>query len=219
MDCFASRAVATIAGYDDVGCVIHSTLTGAAGARYRLRKAMETEFKRAVLPEDMRRLLSFDRRVFPESDLFSVEAWKGYEPYWMIVNGAIVGCCAFEAHVDFQEDIREDGVNPRMKGSLYISTTGISPKYQGAGLGRLFKSWQIAHARYHGFYRVVTNMRKRNARIIALNKWFGFQILRTTPGYYNGPTDSTVVMELLVGPNPGLGRKWNARQTNSKTIR
>jgi ribosomal protein S18 acetylase RimI-like enzyme len=160
---------------------------------------METEFKKAVVLEDMRKLRAFDRKVFPKADLFSVEDWKEYEPYWMIIDGGTVGCCAFEAHVDFQEDIREDEVNPRMKGSLYISTTGILPEYQRGGLGRLFKCWQVAYARYHGFHRIVTNTRKRNVRMIALNKEFGFRILRTTPGYYCGPTDSTVVMELRLG--------------------
>jgi ribosomal protein S18 acetylase RimI-like enzyme len=162
---------------------------------------METKFQIAVLHEDMRRLRAFDRKVFPRSDLFAVEDWKQYESYWMIVEGTTVGCCAFQPHVDFQDDLRKDGVNPGMKGSLYISSTGILPKYQGAGLGRLFKSWQVAYARYHGFHRIVTNTRKRNARMIGLNREFGFRILRTTPGYYSGPTDSTVVMELLLGVN------------------
>lgn len=171
---------------------------------------MESEFKRAVLPEDMRRLCAFDRNVFPEANLFSVKDWKQYEPYWMIIDGTTVGCCAFQVHVDFQEDICGDGVNPSMKGSLYISTTGILPTYQGAGLGRLFKSWQVAYARYHRFDRIVTNARKRNARIIALNKEFGFRILRTTPRYYSGPTDSTVVMELQLGAKPGPGRRRNS---------
>jgi ribosomal protein S18 acetylase RimI-like enzyme len=83
------------------------------------------------------------------------------------------------------------------------------PKHQGAGLGRLLKSWEVAYARYHGFHRIVTNTRKCNARMIALNRAFGFRILRTSPGYYSGPTDSTVVMELRVGakPRPGRGRR------------
>jgi len=169
---------------------------------------METEFRKAALPEDMRRLRAFDRKVFPRSDLFSAEEWREYESYWMIIGGSTVGCCAFQAHVDFQEDVREDGVNPRMKGSLYISTTGILPKYRGTGLGRLLKSWEVAYARYHGFHRIVTNTRKSNARMIALNRAFGFRILRTTDGYYTAPRDSTVVMELQVRarPRPRRGR-------------
>lgn len=165
---------------------------------------METEFKRAAVPEDLRRLRAFDRKVFPPSDVFGTADWREYESYWMIVDGISVGCCAFQPHVDFQDD--RGGINPPMPGSLYISTTGILPKYQGIGLGRLLKSWQVAYAHHHRFHRIVTNTRKGNARMIALNGRFGFQILRTTPGYYSGPADSTVVMELLVGDAPSTYR-------------
>ena len=114
----------------------------------------------------------------------------------MVVDGIRVGCCAFERHVDFQGDIREDEVNPAMAGSLYISTTDILPKYQGSGFGRLMKCWEIAFARHNGFRRIVTNTRKANIAMIELNKKFGFRTIRTTPGYYPHPTDATVVMEL-----------------------
>jgi ribosomal protein S18 acetylase RimI-like enzyme len=165
-------------------------------------KQMEAEFRKAVLPEDLRRLRAFDRKVFPPSDLFSSEEWREYEAHWMSIDGTTVGCCAFQAHVDFQEDVCEDGVNPRMKGSLYISTTGILPEYRGLGLGRLLKSWEVAYARYHGFHRIVTNTRKHNVGMITLNKEFGFRVIRTTRGYYSDPTDSTVVMDLRFGAKP-----------------
>ncbi len=157
---------------------------------------MRTEFRRVTLPEEIRRLLMFDRKVFSKSDLFSIKEWKTYETYWMIIEGTRVGCCAIQRDVDFSEDIRDDRVNSAMKGSLYISTTGILPKFQHRGLGQLFKSWQIAYARSHGFRRIVTNTRERNIRMIALNKRFNFRTLRTTPGYYSAPNDATVVMEL-----------------------
>ncbi len=114
----------------------------------------------------------------------------------MIVEGRTVGCCAFQPNVDFQEDVDEDDPNPPMTGSLYIATTGISPKFQGSGFGRLFKAWQIAYAKYHGFMRIVTNCRKRNIKIIGMNQSFGFRIIRETKGYYSGPFDATVVLEL-----------------------
>ena len=159
---------------------------------------MTTRFLRARLPADLRSLMAFDRKVFPRSDLFDAAAWKTCESWWMLVDGVKVGCCAFEKNVDFQEDITRDGVNPRLPGSLYIITTGILPKFQAKGFGRLLKSWQVAYARHHGFRRIVTNTRKRNRRIIALNGEFGFRVVRTTPGYYSGPHDSSVVMELLL---------------------
>jgi ribosomal protein S18 acetylase RimI-like enzyme len=157
---------------------------------------MKTEFRRAIVPAELRSLQAFDRKVFRKSDLFPAACWRICESYWMLVDGVKVGCCAFERHVDFQQDLRADGSNPRMVGSLYISTTGILPRFQGRGFGRLMKQWQIVYARYHGFTRIVTNTGKRNVAMIALNRKFHFRTIRTTPRYYYEPTDATVVMEL-----------------------
>ena len=89
-------------------------------------------------------------------------------------------------------------LNPPCKGSLYIASTGIHPKFQGKGFGALIKSWQICYARHHGFKRIVTNTRRRNTAMVSLNRKFGFRIIRTTPRYYSDPDDATVVMELLL---------------------
>src|SRR4029077_20591753 len=106
--------------------------------------------------------------------------------------------CAFEKHVDFQDDISRDGSNRHRRGSLYICSTRILPKFQGKGFGSLLKSWEVSFARYHGFKRMGTNTRRRNAKMIALNRKFGFRVIRTTPRYYSDPADSTVVMELIL---------------------
>ncbi len=155
---------------------------------------MKTEFRQAIPATEIRRLMAFDRKVFPPSDLFDADYWKACTVYWLIVDGVKLGCCAFEEHVDFQDDL-SDG-NPRVKGSLYIASTGILPKFQGQGLGTLLKSWQVCYARNYGFKRIVTNTRGRNTAMIALNRKFGFRVIRTSRGYYSDPTDSTVVMEL-----------------------
>jgi ribosomal protein S18 acetylase RimI-like enzyme len=157
---------------------------------------MKTEFRKAIPAAEIRSLMAFDRKVFPPSDLFCADYWKALMVYWLIVDGVKVGCCAFEEHVDFQDDVRTDGVNPPLKHSLYIASTGILPKYQGQGLGTLLKSWQICYARHRGFKRIVTNTRSRNTAMIMLNQEFGFDIVRTTPRYYSDPSDATVVMEL-----------------------
>ncbi|MDQ6735124.1 MAG: GNAT family N-acetyltransferase [Nitrospirota bacterium] len=118
----------------------------------------------------------------------------------MIIDRMKIGCCAFERHVDFQEDIREDGDNPALRGSLYIVSTGILPAFTRQGFGQLLKCWQISYARHHGFTRIVTNTRESNKLMIVLNEKFGFKTLRTTSDYYEDPFEPTVVMEL------GLGR-------------
>jgi ribosomal protein S18 acetylase RimI-like enzyme len=157
---------------------------------------MKTEFRKAILPREIRSLMALDRKIFPPADRFDSAYWATCESYWLIAGKTKVGCCAFEKDVDFHDWFA--GVPPHRQGSLYISTTGILPRFHGLGFGRLFKSWQIAYARYHGFNRIITNCRKSNARMIALNKKLKFRIVRTIPRYYQEPVESAVLMELLL---------------------
>jgi ribosomal protein S18 acetylase RimI-like enzyme len=159
---------------------------------------MRTEFRKVRTPEEIHSLLVFDRKVFSAPDRFPVEYWLRIHSYWMLIDGVKVGCCAFERHVDFQQDREQDGVNRKLAGSLYIASTGILPRFQGRGFGRLLKSWQIAYASHHNFNRIVTNTRKRNQAMIHLNQSFHFEVIRIIPNYYSQPADSAVVMELHI---------------------
>jgi ribosomal protein S18 acetylase RimI-like enzyme len=159
-------------------------------------ESVHVEFRKCNPAREISALRSFDRKVFSKGDLFTASEWRQYTSYWMILGGTVIGCCAFEHNVDFQEDLRNDESNQQLEGSLYIASTGILPSHQGKGLGRLLKSWEITYAKYHGFTRIVTNTRKKNRQMISLNRKFGFQIIRETRGYYSNPSDSTVVMEL-----------------------
>jgi len=161
---------------------------------------MQTEFLRAELPRDLRSLVIFDHKAFRQypADWFDREMWLDCEAWWMLMDGKRAGCCAFQKHVDFREDIGQNGQNPHLDGSLYIVSTGILPQLRGLGLGRLLKAWQVSYAIHHGFTRIVTNTRKSNRAMIHLNRSFGFKMTRTTPDYYRQPPESTVVMELLL---------------------
>jgi ribosomal protein S18 acetylase RimI-like enzyme len=99
-------------------------------------------------------------------------------------------------NVEIEEDIGTDGRNPHCPSCLYIASTGILPKYRNQGFGSVMKSWQVSYARYHRFSRIVTNTRQSNQAMIDGNRRAGFQVLRTTPRYYEDPCESTVVMEL-----------------------
>jgi ribosomal protein S18 acetylase RimI-like enzyme len=116
----------------------------------------------------------------------------------MLIDGRKIGCCALERHTDFQDDVREDGVDPARRGCLHIVSSGVLPKYRGQGFGTLMKAWQVAFARHHGFGRMVTCSRKSNRAMIQINRKFGFRIVRTTRGYYSDPVESAVVMERLL---------------------
>jgi GNAT superfamily N-acetyltransferase len=169
---------------------------------------MHVEFRKALVPDELRDLMAFDRKVFPKADLFRTEDWIRDGAYWMLLDGAKIGCCAFQSHRDFTEDIRKDGRNIRRRGSLYITTTGILPRFQNRGFGKLLKVWQIAYARSGGFERIVTNCRMRNRAILGLNQSLGYRFVRATERYYSGPVDATVVMEFLfVTSAVGLTRR------------
>ena len=157
---------------------------------------MHTEFRSAVIPEELRALQSMDRRIFPAADRFPAKYWMQIQSFWLLVDGVKAGCCGFESHVDFQQDLRDDDWNPPLKGSLYIATTGILPRFQGHGLGSLMKCWQIAYARNNRFRRIVTNTRKSNKAMNRLNREFDFRVIRVTKNYYAEPPEPTVVMEL-----------------------
>ena len=146
---------------------------------------MELEFRRVDVEKELRRLREFDKRVFLKADLFPASFWRAAEVYWMLVDGKRVGCCAL------QDELEADGV-------LAISSTGILPAWQGIGLGRVMKAWQIAYARRHGYGRVVAETRASNERMIRLNQSFGFRSVRTTPGSYFDPEEAAVEMELVL---------------------
>ena len=162
----------------------------------RLSAPVRTEFRRVEPVKEMPSLLSFDREVFRAADRFDATYWKELVSYWLLVDEERAGCCAFEANVDFTGDIRDDGTNARLDGSLLLATAGILPTFRGIGLGQMLVYWQICYARRHGFRRVVANVRSRNAAIIDLTRKLGFKVIRTTPGYYSDPQDATVVIEL-----------------------
>jgi GNAT superfamily N-acetyltransferase len=144
---------------------------------------MELEFRSADVEKELRRLRDFDARVFPKADLFSSAFWRECAVYWMLVDGRRVGCCAL---------LPEPGADA----VLSIASTGILPSWQGLGLGRVMKAWQVAYARRHGYRRVVTETRAGNERMIHLNESFGFRVVRKTPRGYHDPVEAAVEMEL-----------------------
>ena len=156
---------------------------------------MSIEFKRAVLPAELDDLLKFDHRIFGSfpDDLFEPQDWLSMQSFWMYVDEVRVGCCAFEHDTDY------DG-QPRM-GCLYVASTGILPEFQGRGLGRKQKEWQIKYARDHGFSVIATNMRESNLRIRRINESVGFSFRCLHPDYYHDPDEAACVMEFRLVPD------------------
>lgn len=152
---------------------------------------MKVEFRRADTTAELRTLLTFDRKVFG-ADAFARELWSEMDAWWMLVDGVKAGCSAFEPHTNFDRY----GEPMRERGTLYIATTGILPRLQGRGLGRLMKAWQLAWGKSHGYRRIVTNHRAGNLGIITMNKAFGFRRTGRIKGYYSCPDEDAISMTL-----------------------
>ena len=147
------------------------------------------EFKKVVVPQEIKALSDFDRRAFHRhpQDLFDPEDWDLFESYWVVADGQVVGCTVLMRDVDYNEEPRP--------GCLYIVSTGVLPEFQRKGFGTLQKAWQIQYAKNHGFTTIVTNMRESNQEMIRVNEKFGFTVRGTDPDYYDD-REPCVVMEL-----------------------
>src|SRR6516164_3253371 len=66
------------------------------------------EFRKIALPDEIDAVLAIDRKIFVNflGDVFDTEEWSGFESYWMLEHGAIVGCSAFIRHADYDESPR-----------------------------------------------------------------------------------------------------------------
>jgi len=159
---------------------------------FSMTDSLPVEFRKALVPDELGRLLDFDRKAFARypADLFDERTWMALLSYWLIVDGVIVGCTALEQHMDYDGSSRP--------GALFISSTGVLPEFQGRGYGKLQKQWQIEYARKNGFTTVVTNMRESNQRIILLNEQFGFARRKLHTNYYKDPAEAALVMELRI---------------------
>ncbi len=144
---------------------------------------MKLEFLAVDVEKELRRLREFDKKLFSKGDLFPAAFWRECEVWWMLVDGKRVGCCAMQPEVDAD-------------GALAITSTGILAEWQGMGLGRVMKAWQVAYARRHGYQKIVTTSRAGNSPMIQLNKSFGFRVVRKIPRYYCDPEETGVEMEL-----------------------
>jgi hypothetical protein len=60
----------------------------------------------------------------------------------------------------------------------------------------MVKEWQIAYAREPGFKVIVTNMRKSDDPIIALNRTLSLTTREISAEYYSEPDEDAVVMKL-----------------------
>lgn len=153
---------------------------------------MEVEFRPAQKHEALT-LRRFDMKMFEESDWFTLEEWKLFTCYWIVVNRQKVGSIALAINRDFWE-IDEEKPKYR-EGSMFIASTGLAPEFRGKGIGDIAKVFELGVAKDHGCTRIITNCRESNEASIGLNTKHGFEIVRHVPNYYHGPVEAATVLE------------------------
>lgn len=155
---------------------------------------MSVEIRKAISKEDRELLCRMDKQMFPKGDVYDKPSyWKEYDCYFLLLDGKPIGSIAFKPHT------APNGENEFIPSDdcLYITSTGILPRFQGRGWGAFLKAWEIVYARHCGFKRVLSHVRKSNTRIIKLNQKFGFRVVREMPNYYTDPREDGLLMELF----------------------
>ena len=66
------------------------------------------EFKKVIVPQAIKDLCDFDRRVFHRhpQDLFDPEDWNLFKSYWVVADAQVVGCTVLMHDVDYNEEPR-----------------------------------------------------------------------------------------------------------------
>lgn len=144
---------------------------------------------------DFQLLSALDKKIFNADDAFDPEDFSEYSCFLVQANGVSIGSVVLGEH--FTIGASFDGEETAELGILYIASTGLIPQYQGRGIGKMVKAWEVGYARGKGFRKIITNVRLGSQPIIKLNNKFGFVATRIIPNYYADGTES-LVMELAL---------------------
>ena len=151
---------------------------------------------RRVKPDEMGLLCKLDVKIFGSEGFDSPDDWLGLETFFITIDQQIIGSMALRHDTDVAEHYSHD--YRELPGSLYIVSTALLPEWQGHGIGKEAKAWQVRYAKTQGFGRIITNARVSNVRSINLNQRFGFKAIRVIPKWYDEPEEDTLVLELML---------------------
>ena len=162
-----------------------------------MRYPLNFEIRRAILPGDAYELAALDRRMFPAEDIFSAHAFcaKELHCFWILHNDDHIGSTVMLHHCGLAPNWETDC--PKERGTMYVTSTGLLPKFQNRSFGSIVKAWQIAYAREEKYRRIVTNARVSNMGSIKLNRKFGFRGLGVLANFYNDG-EAALTMELVL---------------------
>ena len=174
------------AGEDNILSFFHQTDLDQGGSNAQIGV-------RRVRPDEMGLLCELDVKIFGSDAFDSPEDWEGLKIFFITKDQQIIGSIALRHNTDVAEHYSAD--YKELPSSLYIVSTALLPEWQGRGIGKKAKAWQVRYAKSRGFERIVTNARVSNVRSISLNQHFGFKALRVIPAWYYEPEEDTLVLE------------------------
>jgi ribosomal protein S18 acetylase RimI-like enzyme len=102
-----------------------------------------------------------------------------------VANDQVVGFLAAEYH--------------RYDQTGWIVTVGVSPHYEGRGIGRALLDCAEKH-QWDGVERMKLTVRRRNERAIELYRRCGYQWVGTYRGYYHDGEDGLIMEKNLTHP-------------------
>jgi GNAT superfamily N-acetyltransferase len=152
---------------------------------------MNIEIVRADVSTEAEALSELDQRIFSDADYFEPPDWRGYEAFWIMVDGQVAGSIAFDLNAAANPEV----VNPSPT-CMFIISIGLLPEFRGRGIGDVAQRWEINYAKTHGFTRLVATCRASNEPSIRLHQKWGFVKTREIPDYYECPVEPAVVLEL-----------------------
>jgi ribosomal protein S18 acetylase RimI-like enzyme len=155
---------------------------------------MELSIRRADVKVDAALLARLDRKIFSKADAYNAADFKrgdcGTDIWLVEIDSEVAGTIAFSHNIEPDET--------PAPGTLCITNTALLPRYQGRGIGKVLKAWQLAYAGGAGFTRLVTCARKSNVASIKLNEQFGFKLYKRITRYYSSPREAAVVLERML---------------------
>lgn len=158
----------------------------------RLAAGKSTQLRlRAFRESDLPALFALDQTCFAADIAYSASELQGFLEH---PSAFSVVACVSSRIVGFAivRSTRRPGLHPGEAGrsALHILTIDVDPVMRRQGVGAALMNWMIGKARQVRAQVVVLEVAVDNQPAQSFYQSFGFEIVATIPGYYNGTTDA-----------------------------
>ncbi len=96
---------------------------------------------------------------------------------------------------------------------LHIATIGVSPEWQGKGLGKLLMAWALFWGKEMGAEVATLEVRPSNKVAVSLYSGLGFQVVGRRKKYYTNKEDALIMTKEFLDEEE-IARTWEESQRN-----